>query len=241
MATNLKFVLLFLALTGGKAHATIVLQFGDSISLGVQPFLAANLPEFDIVHAGLPDVNPPTNNQSTRQWLTIDSGESKPRFERMLDAVPNASVIIANIGIHDMRVDNPSVFGTTPSVYEQNLNTIFDRLEQENVPIVWVTTTPIPSDNNPNEIDPTVQPAYREAELRAVEARDFTVVDVYSLMVDDFEDLYQILPNNLHLNAAGSKFVADQIAPAVTAAIPEAGSLLAISVVLVFVSVRRTR
>lgn len=220
-------------------QAINVVQLGDSIGIGVRPFLELALPEDTISFPELSSLPNPVNNEGTRQWLAIDSGLNEPRFVRRLNTEPERDLIVANAGIHNMRAetnlsnDPHKTFGTTPETYQDHLNDIFDRLATYDVPIVWVTTTPIPSDH-PN-IAESRQAEFRAKELAVVNQRADVVVDAYNLLVDRFEEEpWRAGPADLHLNDAGSQLVAQAVANAVNtvkatqvASVPEPSALVA--------------
>lgn len=227
------------------AWSIIVARLGDSIAIDSQPFLEAALPDDTIVFPELSNLSFPANNQGTKQWLAIDNGFTEPRFVRRINQVPNRDVIVANVGIHNMRVE--SAFGTTPTLYEQHLNQIFDALEQTNVPIVWVTTTPVPFDHP--TIEESRQAGYRQRELAVATQRADVVVDVYDLLVHDFEEHpWRAGPANLHLNDDGSVLVAEAVADAVVglkgallASVPEPSGFLGCLCVVAWWSSQRYR
>ncbi|MEM8945089.1 MAG: SGNH/GDSL hydrolase family protein [Planctomycetota bacterium] len=230
--TILTVIAAFLALSACTplAWAIKIAKLGDSISMHMHDALVAAMPDDVVIHAGLYDLNYPYNNQGTKQWLRVDDGFTDHRFVRRLNEVRDRDLILANVGIHNMRVED--AYGTTPDLYEQHLNQIFDVFAQEDVPIVWVTTTPIPFDH-PLILE-SRQEEYRQRELRVVNARADVVVDAYTLLVDEFEERpWRIAHENLHLNDDGNQLVAQAIADVVVglkgaqlSVIPEASSFL---------------
>ncbi|MEM8943567.1 MAG: SGNH/GDSL hydrolase family protein [Planctomycetota bacterium] len=178
-----------------------ILVIGDSISLGWMPEAQTMLPDLEFEHADYSHIN----NQGTRDILVVPPGQTQRKLDFYLEQQPSWELIVINAGIHDMRPFS-HVF-STPEQYEANLETIFDTLVAQPAPVLWVTTTPIPDDHP--DIDHTIQPTYRAIELDVTQRAGYQL-DLYSLIVDDYEDL-RVGPANLHFSNHGSQVLDSHI------------------------------
>lgn len=202
-----------------------VLVVGDSISLGWQPALSKMLPGETFVHAEYGELR---NSQGTKSALRVVDG--KRRIDWWVDQAHEWDLVIYNFGIWDMRPDG---HGTTPDEYKANLMEITGTLETLGVPLIYLTTTPVPTDHP--TLDPDRQSLYREAELAVSAAMGTEVIDLYAATVADFESL-RVGPGDLHFAPEGSAALANVLEPVVNAtlsvegaAAPEPGSLLVIA------------
>ena len=171
-----------------------VLIIGDSISIGYTLDVRTILKGKANLH------RPLTNCGSTKrgieeieEWLGDDSWD----------------VIHFNWGLHDIahmakngkRVDPPAGEHQVPiGQYEQNLNSLVERLQQTGAKLIWCTTTPVPKGSSFRI--PGQEVEYNAIAQKIMDVHGVPTNDLYTYALDCLDDIQ--LPANVHFTKTGS-------------------------------------
>lgn len=199
-------------LNDAQSQLPTVLLLGDSIRLGYQPVVTAQL-------AGTATVwGPEANGQDTVTTLA--------HLDAWLTAV-NPAVIHWNCGLHDLKREHRANGGNgaTETVvplaqYAENLTTIIDRIRAHTAaPLIFATTTPIHEARHAArgltfarfaaDVD-----TYNNA-ARAVCARLYVPVDDLYRVVTDAGGVTLMLPDGTHYTEDGYRILGTAVTHAV--------------------------
>jgi len=140
-------------------------------------------------------------------------------------------VIHFNFGLHDLKYVNSK--GSLVSVeqgkqnlplveYEQNLQTLVDRLKRTRATLIWASTTPVPAGSRGRVAGDAAR--YNEVAARVMKQNGIQIDDLYSYVKPHLAD-YQ-LEANVHFNAQGSRFLAERVAEACRKALRNRGETI---------------
>jgi acyl-CoA thioesterase-1 len=189
-----------------------VLLIGDSISIGY------TLPVREALkgRANLHRI-PANGGPTTRGLEAIDEWLGQGRWD----------VIHFNWGLHDLKyVDAKGSLSASTSMgqpqvsleaYEQNLDRLVSRLKQTGARLIFATTTPVPegaAGRIPADAD-----RYNAAARRVMQRHGVTVNDLYAFAQPKLAEIQ--LPANVHFTPAGSQALAQPVAQAIAAALPD--------------------
>ena len=173
-----------------------VLVIGDSISIGY------TLPVRALM-SGKANVHRIPENAA-------HSGFGVEHLERWIGSAKRWDVIHVNFGLHDIKRMDNGLQQVSLADYEANLNQIFARLAKAGAKVVLATTTPVPyARTNPPRTDLDVV-VYNRAARRVAEAQGAVVLDLYAAALPKLAEIQ--LPANVHYNAEGYQFLAQQVA-----------------------------
>ena len=173
-----------------------VLVIGDSISIGY------TLPVRALM-SGKANVHRIAENAA-------HSGFGVEHLERWIGSAKRWDVIHVNFGLHDIKRMDNGLQQVSLADYEANLNQIFARLAKAGAKVVLATTTPVPyARTNPPRTDLDVV-VYNRAARRVAEAQGAVVLDLYAAALPKLAEIQ--LPANVHYNAEGYQFLAQQVA-----------------------------
>lgn len=182
-----------------------VLLIGDSISIGYTGPVRELLKDKANVH------RIPQNGGPTRLGMEkIDAWLGKGKWD----------VIHFNWGIHDLKYMPDEKRQVEPGDYEKNLRALVAKMKATGAKLIWATTTPIPSGE--------LVPARRFGEVAEYNAIAEKVMKENGVAIDDLNAAVtpQVAklqnPKDVHYNAAGYKFLAEQVAKSIEAALPKA-------------------
>lgn len=159
---------------------------GDSISMGYGPFLRGFLP-------GGWHLNRKEDKRGSA-WKNLDlpQGENNGDSRMVLAYVKHLlsvnwripALLLLNCGLHDLkRYDG--IFQIPIESYRRNLAEIFDLLLQGNVPVVWISSTPV-DDETHNRLKDDFKRYnadvinYNEAAAGIAKERGVPVIDLYA-------------------------------------------------------------
>jgi arylsulfatase B len=113
------------------------LQIGDSISLGLLPDLAAQLPGWDVLHVGSPSPincdNAYLAARCVKGWL----GANASRWD----------VVSYNAGLHDLALpDNEHLSTASYAKFLASTLAFLTRTLRPDATLLWASTTPVPTD-----------------------------------------------------------------------------------------------
>jgi hypothetical protein len=117
---------------------------GDSISMHYGPFLQSLLPEGWRLRRKEDNTGEAQNN------LDIPAGENNGDSRMVLDYLrylyatgwSPPDLLVINCGLHDIKSCN-GVFQVPLPAYEKNLTDIFALLLDQNIPVYWISSTPV--------------------------------------------------------------------------------------------------
>jgi len=182
-----------------------VLLIGDSISIGYTGPVRELLKDKANVH------RIPQNGGPTKLGMEkIDAWVGTGKWD----------VIHFNWGIHDLKYMPDEKRQVEPGDYEKNLRTLVARMKATGAKLIWATTTPIPSGE--------LVPSRRFGEVAEYNAIAEKVMKENGVAIDDLNAAVtpQITklqnPKDVHYNAAGYKFLAEEVARSIEAALPKA-------------------
>ncbi|VAX42735.1 hypothetical protein MNBD_PLANCTO02-3313 [hydrothermal vent metagenome] len=165
-----------------------LLIIGDSVSRGYTQAVRAALKGKVNVHRA------PANCGPTRTGLKkIDVWLGNGKWD----------IITFNFGIHDRR--------TKPKIYAANLKKLIDRLKKTNAQLIWVTTTPLPSDSIYGPDAAIVKRNKIAATL--MQKNDLPQCDLYTWIYSDLK-IYQN-PKDCHFSGKGYHRLAEKVSQAV--------------------------
>jgi hypothetical protein len=130
------------------------------------------------------------------------------------------AVIHFNWGLWDMYGWRYHNLDRSPARYAQRLEQLVTRLEKTGAKLIWATTTPacpapestmLKRFNQSIQITPDIQRQYAEAALEVMTKHGIQVNDLHALLLPELKK-YQIAPDNVHYNQAGSQRLAEQVA-----------------------------
>jgi acyl-CoA thioesterase-1 len=128
-------------------------------------------------------------------------------------------IIHFNFGLHDIKHIDP-VTGknsknlshphqASPEEYERNLINIVKKLKLTGAKLIFATTTPYPDKLGKQMRSPGMPKIYNQVALKIMKRNEIEINDLYSLVLPRINQLQR--PNNVHFNAKGSKFLAEQV------------------------------
>ena len=183
----------------GLPRALII---GDSISIGYTPAVRELLRGKVNLH------RPPTNCGPTTRGVA--------EIENWLGNGP-WDVIHFNWGLHDIaymtadgeRVDPPQGQHQVPAdQYEQNLNTLVQRLKQTDAKLLWCATTPVPEGASFRKVGDEVE--YNAIAQKVMRAHGIPTNDLYAHALKRLDEIQ--LPANVHFSKRGSAILAESVA-----------------------------
>jgi len=191
-----------------------VLLIGDSISIGYTLDVRELLKGKANVHR-IPTNGGPTTNglKNLKAWL----GDGK------------WDVIHFNWGLHDLvymgpdgsRLVDPKTPGSKHQVpldeYERNLRELVKQMKATGAALIWCATTPVPEGTKGRVADESVK--FNAAAARVMQAEGITINDLHTHALKGPKDGQ--LPANVHYTAAGSKYLAEQVARSIEAALKQ--------------------
>jgi hypothetical protein len=191
-----------------------VLLIGDSISIGYTVAVRELLQGKANVHRIPVNGGPTTNGlKHLQSWL----GDAK------------WDVIHFNWGLHDLKymgpndtnLADPKAPGSRQQVplpeYEQNLKQLVAQLQASGAKLIWCATTPVPAGAQGRV--PGDEVKYNAAAARVMTAAGVTINDLYAHAQLKLNEIQ--LPANVHFTPAGSRYLAEKVAAAVTAQLPK--------------------
>ena len=179
-----------------------VLLIGDSISIGYTPAVRELLRGKVNLH------RPHTNCGPTTRGVA--------EIENWLGNGP-WDVIHFNWGLHDIaymtadgeRVDPPQGQHQVPAdQYEQNLNTLVQRLKQTDAKLLWCATTPVPEGASFRKRGDEVE--YNAIAQKVMRAHGIPTNDLYAHALKRLDEIQ--LPANVHFSKRGSAILAESVA-----------------------------
>lgn len=182
-----------------------VILIGDSIRMGYQPFVAAELEGTATVWG--PEQNGGTSRnvlENLEEWVL-----SRPE-----------EVVHLNCGLHDIARDpdeNGAISGTRVSLeeYEGNVREILSRIQATGKTILWAATTPV------NQADHSARKGFEryEADVDAYNCAAARVAAELNIRVDDLFAVVKglgqsevLLNDGVHYNEDGSKGLGKAVA-----------------------------
>ncbi|MEM6377164.1 MAG: SGNH/GDSL hydrolase family protein [Bacteroidota bacterium] len=146
--------LILLAQIEHKLDLPKVFLIGDSISIQYGPYLKNYL-------AGKVDIERKEDNGEAEEDLNVpkgaNGGDSRMVLEYLKVMLPKASFqpdyLLLNCGLHDIKTQiNTDKRQVSEAEYKSNLSQIIDLVEQKDIQIIWMRTTPVvDSIHNHNE------------------------------------------------------------------------------------------
>ncbi|VBB43697.1 conserved hypothetical protein [uncultured Paludibacter sp.] len=120
-----------------------ILVIGDSISLGYGPFLSEML--YDKYRYSTKNTGADVGNLDYPSGP--NAGDSKMvllYLKTLLKQKKDINLILLNCGLHDIKTDKKTRKKTIPvELYKQNLDSIFKVVKKQNIPLIWINTTPV--------------------------------------------------------------------------------------------------
>lgn len=190
-----------------------ILIIGDSISGGYFPFVQDSLiGKAKVFQPTYIDENGKTKGccgGTTQSLKEMDSFLSNKKWD----------IIHFNFGLHDIKHIDP-VTGknsknlshphqASPEEYERNLINIVKKLKLTGAKLIFATTTPYPYKLGKQMRSPGMPKIYNQVALKIMKRNEIEINDLYSLVLPRINQLQR--PNNVHFNAKGSKFLAEQV------------------------------
>ncbi|MBI4976581.1 MAG: hypothetical protein HZC28_03820 [Spirochaetes bacterium] len=181
---------------------TVVL-IGDSIRMGYQSYVKSAL-------EGKVNIAAPAENcrhsgvivENIKKWI--------------LDVKPD--LVHINVGLHDLIVNKFSgAFQIPVETYAANLDIIFKTLRENNIKVIWSTTTPVIdalyAKNNSGQTfirhDADVM-TYNEAAREVMQRYNIPVLDLYAFVkTQEVDGFYH--KDGLHYTGNGSRVLGDQV------------------------------
>jgi len=180
-----------------------VLLIGDSISVGYTVPTRTLLAGKANVHRPADNSGPTTHGvQNLEAWLGKDKWD----------------VIHFNFGLHDLKTIWDGQHQISVADYERNLRRIVARLRQTGAVLIWASTTAIPEGKLSPPRNPADVALYNAAALRVMKDNSIRVNDLYAFVKPRLAELGR--PQNVHFTDAGYQALAEQVARAITAALP---------------------
>lgn len=183
-----------------------VLLIGDSISIGY------TLPTRELMQ-GKANVHRPAANcgPTSRGVKQIDAWLGEGKWD----------VIHFNFGLHDLKVMEDGKHQVPIEQYEANLRELVERMKATGATLIWASTTPVPEGElAPPRSDADVV-AYNQVAAKIMEENGIAIDDLYSFALPRLAEIQR--PANVHFTPEGSKALAEQVAPAIQAALAAEG------------------
>ncbi len=179
-----------------------VLLIGDSISIGYTLPTRKLLEGKANVHR-IPTNGGPTKNgvASIAKWLGTGKWD----------------VIHFNWGIHDLKYMPDGKRQVEPADYEANLRSLVATMKATGAKLIWATTTPIPEGelNPPRRFGQVKE--YNEIAARVMAENGVAIDDLNGYITPKLATLQN--PHDVHYSAAGSEYLAQQVAAEITKAL----------------------
>ncbi len=179
-----------------------VLLIGDSISMGYTLPVRKLLEGKANVHR-IPTNGGPTKNgvASITKWLGAGKWD----------------VIHFNWGIHDLKYMPDGKRQVEPADYEANLRSLVATMKATGAKLIWATTTPIPVGelNPPRKFGQVKE--YNEIAARVMAENGVAIDDLNAHITPKLATLQN--PHDVHYSAAGSEYLAQQVAAEITKAL----------------------
>jgi len=147
------------------------------------------------------------------RWLAQDGG--------------HFDVIHFNFGLHDLKHVDPATGKNSndpeqprqaePAVYEAQLRTIVERLEQTGAALIFATTTPVPEGGVRPARDVAAPALYNDIARRVIAGRGVAIDDLYAFARPRLAEIQQ--PVNVHFTPEGSKLLAGEVVRSIRAAL----------------------
>ncbi len=166
-----------------------VLLIGDSVSRGYTQSVRKTLAGKANVHRAPANCGP--TSLGLRK-LDIWLGDGK------------WDVIHFNFGIHDRN--------TPIADYSQRLEQLVERMKKTGAKLVWATTTPIPDDPAKKQTAASIVER-NEAAAQIMQKHGVVTDDLFTAVTPHLEAMQN--PNDVHFNAAGYKFLGQQVGKAI--------------------------
>jgi len=180
-----------------------VLLIGDSISMGYTLPVRAMLKGKANVHR-IPTNGGPTTNglRNLKAWLGTGKWD----------------VVHFNFGIHDAKFMEPGRQQVPPEAYEKNLRELVAQIKATGAKLIWATVTPIPDGEltPPRTFDKVS--TYNAIARRVMEENGVVINDLNAAITPHLAKLQN--PRDVHFNAAGSEFLAKEVAAKISAQLP---------------------
>lgn len=179
-----------------------VLIIGDSISIGYTKPVRDLLKDKANVHR-IPVNGGPTKNGMANidKWLGTEKWD----------------VIHFNWGIHDLKYMPDEKRQVEPADYEANLRALVAKMKATGAKLIWATTTPIPD----GELNPPRRfgkvPEYNAIAQKVMSENGVAIDDLNAAITPQVAKLQN--PKDVHFSAAGSKFLAEEVAKSIEAAL----------------------
>jgi acyl-CoA thioesterase-1 len=137
-------------------------------------------------------------------------------------------VIHFNWGLHDLKymgpqgenLADPASPGSHQQVpldqYEANLRRLVEMLKATEAKLIWCSTTPVPDGAKGRVVGDSAK--YNEAAARIMQQEEIDINDLYTFAKPRLAEIQQ--PANVHFTSDGSKQLAEQVAQAISAALP---------------------
>lgn len=183
-----------------------LLIIGDSISIGYTE------PVRDILTGQVEVHRIPGNGSST--WTGLE------KLDAWL-ADQHWDVIHFNWGLHDLKhmkdnkLDLAGRRVSTREQYEAHLEQLVRRLQATGARLIWASTTPIPSGAAGRIQGQEVE--FNTVARRIMEKHGVAIDDLHAHVLPRLDEFQQ--PHNVHFTPAGSRFLAEQVARSVLAAL----------------------
>ncbi len=135
------FACLLFALAWGKQTLPTIFLMGDSISIHYGPYLIKDL-------AAVATIDQKKIETLQGKEFSRNGGDSKRVLAyltaKLLQPGFHPDYLILNCGLHDVGRDTVThQLQVTPEEYRSNLNKIFTLIQEKNIRIIWITTTPV--------------------------------------------------------------------------------------------------
>jgi acyl-CoA thioesterase-1 len=178
-----------------------VLLIGDSISRGYMPEVRTLLEGKASVH------RIPANGGSTAKGLkNLKTWLGDEKWD----------VIHFNWGLHDLKFGHDGKKQVPLDEYEKNLRALVAQLKATGAKLIWCNTTPVPEGSDGRIAGEEVK--YNEAAARVMKEAGIPTDDLNAHAAAKLKDVQ--LPANVHYSDAGYKYLAEQVAKEIAAALP---------------------
>jgi acyl-CoA thioesterase-1 len=193
-----------------KTELPKILIIGDSISGGYFPIVKKSLMgKAKVFQATYIDKN------GKKKGCCGGTSQGVKEIDIFLSA-KKWDIIHFNFGLHDIKHVDP-VSGknsknlshphqASPKEYERNLVEIIKKLKRTGAKLIFATTTPYPDKLKRQMRSPGMPKIYNQVALKIMNKNQIKINDIYSLVLPKLNELQ--IPNNVHFNEKGSKFLA---------------------------------
>ena len=127
-------------------------------------------------------------------------------------------VIYFNWGLHDIVIKPGEKLAVPIAEYEENLETLIQRLRKTGTVLIWASTTPVPSHikaGSARENKDVIR--YNEAAVAIMRREGIAVDDLYGFILPHLAELQQ--PEDVHFSDAGSELLATEVATTIRKAL----------------------